>query len=1521
MDPAAFDELIANLDRDLKVLFFSCSFLLKICTQPLDVHRGVQFAIEIEGKKNLEDVENYEEQKEKIIEMLRDMQKTPRREERPSIYHLDVAAMYPNIILTNRLQPPAMVTQETCASCDFYHPEMKCRREMEWQWRGEIFPATRNEVRQIEGQLKHNSENFEASAEDIRKRTKDYCQRVYKRTHDTVTEIRTAYICQRENSFYVDTVLAFRDRRYEYKGLTKKWAGKLKEAESSGNLAAVKDCKSFVVLYESLQLAHKCILNSFYGYVMRRGARWYSMSLAGVVTHKGGQIIRVARQLVERIGIPLELDTDGIWCCLPKSFPDNIEFKMKGEKKPFIVSYPCSMLNAQTHHDCTNDQYHTLDEKSQQYKIHSECSILFELDGPYKAMVLPAAKEEGKRLKKRYAVFNFDGSLAELKGFELKRRGELQLVKNFQSEVFKRFLDGTTLEECYKSVSSVANHWLDVLDNKGIDLDDEELIENISESSNMSKTMEDYGDRKSMAITTAKRISEFLGSDMIKDKGLSCKYVVSRMPEGTPVTERAIPVEIFKAEERIQTTFLRKWCNCSGLVDSAVDVRSVLDWQYYKDRLASCIQKIVTIPAAMQLVPNPVERVPHPEWLLKTVRERCDPFKQNKIDSFFSVQVPQVALAGVSIAPSSRGKDVMDIEGTAPRQGPSRPTVIRHGKGSGKARKAECAALTEKEPPPLAEDTLVVQLVPTIVATGSTLYSDFEAWQAHMAVLWRNRLNERKRRRADDLDDTPNRFKSKRPNLNILSGFYQSRHHSMLNRYWEVLSIVETKTPGKFRVWAILEDGSQHVLSLIVPRIVYLNYRASDAQISGPTLVRKMPFGKPLHHLVEEVLDEEVFQNGLKDEGFGNDESLCEGMYESQVPLHFRAIMEVGCVCSVNRRSGGFREKVRAGQRPDVINLEDIKFESTTACPYLPARKVVRKIFIYYSFSEEDAAKNPSAVRGLLGVFAPMDEFKCQVWMISRFAQGQKPPLQRFLKEARQQSSDEPGDDVQFDMSIVQSPDAAWKGVADLLKQYQEANPGTPTIILKQSRKTTQQIADEWMPLLNDFPVLDVPAYSEEYDPLGWESKAGRMFINNYIDVDSYYEHVLHYARYAHIPICNIPGDEAHDMATTVSDVLFGRMLKNHQYLLWASPSSQPDLGGHDPVFAFECDELTNPDLCTSSANRNICITFDISNLPLTAIVHAKELEDSTSASGSGDVMSVMSEIINQNVARGLIPMASTLVDETTFCSEPFKIVSFMAENWANDAVKNSNRFADSLQMNLYRWINNRRSLFFTPAMQRHVHKIVCKTFGVLVGKLRQLGTEVIQAGIHTLVLNTRKISVEQARGHCDYLMRALREVPCMKYLELDPLHYWQRLVYMDRYNFAGLEIVSQGGDPGSSQKGASQPSGMEVKMQWDIAEHLPRKWKQLFCELITEFLWKPITFRNKLLSKQGPEPSGQAEEDEDPRSSSQVAPHDPDVEACLCTRHLSRTCGDRSIVIRDAIPLFAGLYAASTKARRHCAG
>ena len=105
-----------------------------------------------------------------------------------------------------------------------------------------------------------------------------------------VTQMREAGVCMRENPFYVDTVRRFRDRRYEYKALQKKWKGNLAAAKAAGAALDAAAASDRCVLYESLQLAHKCILNSFYGYVMRRGARWYSMEMAGVVTYTGAQV-------------------------------------------------------------------------------------------------------------------------------------------------------------------------------------------------------------------------------------------------------------------------------------------------------------------------------------------------------------------------------------------------------------------------------------------------------------------------------------------------------------------------------------------------------------------------------------------------------------------------------------------------------------------------------------------------------------------------------------------------------------------------------------------------------------------------------------------------------------------------------------------------------------------------------------------------------------------------------------------------------------------------------------------------------------------------------------------------------------------------------------------------------------------------------------------------------------------------------------------------------------------------------
>lgn len=767
------------------------------------------------------------------------MRDEPNRTDSPLIYHLDVAAMYPNIMLSNRLQPDSVVDEAVCAVCDYNRPGKTCDRRMTWAWRGEFFPAHRDEFNMIRHALNQESfpprkpggapRRFNDLSETeqtalLHKRLGDYSRKVYKKTKDTKVENRTSIICQRENPFYIDTVRRFRDRRYEYKGLHKTWKKNLDIVLSEGkSIAEVDEAKKMIVLYDSLQLAHKCILNSFYGYVMRKGARWHSMEMAGITCLTGATIIQMARQLVERIGRPLELDTDGIWCMLPGVFPENFKFQLKNGKT-IGFSYPCTMLNHLVHAQFTNHQYHDLNPETGSYDVHSENSIFFELDGPYKAMILPSSKEEDKLLKKRYAVFNDDGSLAELKGFEVKRRGELQLIKIFQSQIFEKFLLGTTTEECYAAVAEIADRWLDVLFSHAGDLSDEELVELIAENRSMSKTLAEYAGQKSTSISTARRLAEFLGDQMVKDKGLACKFIISKKPIGAPVTDRAVPVAIFSAEESVKRTYLRKWLKDTSL--ATFDLRSILDWEYYIERLGSVIQKLITIPAAMQKVSNPVPRIHHPDWLHRRVVALDDKFHQRKVTDFFSAGSIQ------DHETQTQSMDIEDFGENGDLRSKNRIAVVNR-----KARKRE--ATPEKE-------SVTENMKP--LPNPSKSYPE---WIASMRQRWKSRRDARWGGNAETVVPT------------IFKGAKVRTSHR-----WDVVQIRPNRTPGRFTLWLSV-DSDLVAVPLRIPREFYLHMRTPAREglfrtdlYSTEKVVRGLPRGLPCTNLYKVSVREDHYQEG-----------------------------------------------------------------------------------------------------------------------------------------------------------------------------------------------------------------------------------------------------------------------------------------------------------------------------------------------------------------------------------------------------------------------------------------------------------------------------------------------------------------------------------------------------------------------------------------------------------------------------------------------------------------------------------
>ncbi|XP_058137158.1 DNA polymerase epsilon catalytic subunit A [Dasypus novemcinctus] len=1365
MNPAAFDLLLQRVEKT------------------------VTHALEEEEKVPVEHATNFQEVCDQIKGKLTSLRDVPNRIECPLIYHLDVGAMYPNIILTNRLQPSAMVDEATCAACDFNRPGANCQRKMAWQWRGEFMPASRSEFHRIQHQLE--SEKFpalfpegptrafhelsrEEQAKYEKRRLADYCRKAYKKVHVTKVEERLTTICQRENSFYVDTVRAFRDRRYEFKGLHKVWKKKLSVAVETGDAAEVKRCKNMEILYDSLQLAHKCILNSFYGYVMRKGARWYSMEMAGIVCFTGANIITQARELVEQIGRPLELDTDGIWCVLPNSFPENFVIQTTSAKKPKVtISYPGAMLNLMVKEGFTNDQYQELaGPSSLTYITRSENSIFFEVDGPYLAMILPASKEEGKKLKKRYAVFNEDGSLAELKGFEVKRRGELQLIKIFQSSVFESFLKGSSLEEVYASVAKVADYWLDVLYSKATNMPDSELFELISENRSMSRKLEDYGEQKSTSISTAKRLAEFLGDQMVKDAGLSCRYIISRKPEGSPVTERAIPLAIFQAEPTVRKHFLRKWLKSSSLQD--FDIRTILDWDYYLERLGSAIQKIITIPAALQQVKNPVPRVKHPDWLHKKLLEKNDIYKQKKISELFVLEGKrQVTMNQAPASSQSHGTPDMEDFGCTKPLHPALPVAT-------KRKRVLWESQEESQDLELSVPWQDVLGQPPALGTTK---EEWLVWLRFHKKKWqlqaRQRLERRKRRCLQAAEGGPRAGAVRDGPTAGLGSFLRRTARSVLDLPWQIVQISETNQAGSFRLWAVI-GSDLHCIKLSIPRVFYVNQRVAKAE-EGPSyrkVNRVLPRSNVVYNLYEYSVPEAMYQEHINEINTQLSAPDIEGVYETQVPLLFRALVRLGCVCVVSKQLARHLSAWEA----ESFALEHLEMRSLAQFSYLEPGSI-RHIYLYH---------HSQGHKALFGVFIPSQR-RASVFVLDTVRSNQMPSLGSMYSSEHSLLLQKMGPELlpppkhTFEVRAETDLKTVCRAIQRFLLAYKDERRG-PTLIAVQSPWALRRLAAE-IPILEEFPLVPVRVADKvSYSVLDWQRHGARHMIQHYLHLDTYLSQAFEMSRYFHIPVGNLP----EDISTFGSDLFFARHLQRHNHLLWLSPTPRPDLGGKeadDNRLVMEFDDQAAVEINSSGCYSTVCVELDLQNLAVNTIMQSHRVGDMEGADSVGISFDVIQPASLEDMVTG--NQASSVpasYDEAALCSNTFRILKSMVVGWVREITQYHNVYADNQVMHFYRWLRSPSSLLHDPALHRTLHSLMRKLFLQLIAEFKRLGSSVIYANFNRVILCTKKRKVEDAIAYVEYITNSIHSKEIFHSLTISFSRCWEFLLWMDPSNYGGIK-------------------------------------------------------------------------------------------------------------------------------------
>ncbi|WWC85914.1 DNA polymerase epsilon catalytic subunit A [Kwoniella dendrophila CBS 6074] len=1391
MEPSACEQLIGDLDAALK------------------------FSLIEEGQIKLEDVENYDEVKAQIQEALELMRDNPNRMDKPLIYHLDVAAMYPNIMLSNRLQPDSMKDEAACAVCDYNRPDKTCDRRLEWAWRGEYFPAKRDEVNMVRYALEQElfppkypngpKRRFVDLAQGdqsalIHKRLGDYSRKVYKKTHETKIVTKEAIICQRENSFYIDTVRAFRDRRYEYKGLHKTWKKNLDKAfEEGGAVSAVDEAKKMIVLYDSLQLAHKCILNSFYGYVMRKGARWYSMEMAGITCLTGASIIQMARQLVEQIGRPLELDTDGIWCMLPGVFPEDFKFKLKNGKS-FGISYPCTMLNHLVHAKFTNHQYHELvDKETGRYEVRKENSIFFELDGPYKAMILPSSKEEDKLLKKRYAVFNPDGSLAELKGFEVKRRGELQLIKIFQSQIFDKFLLGTTTEECYAAVAEVADQWLDILQSKASSLDDDELVDLIAENRSMSKTLAEYGTQKSTSISTARRLAEFLGDQMVKDKGLACRFIISSKPNGAPVTERAIPVAIFTAEEPIKKHFLKKWLKDNSLTD--FDLRTILDWAYYTERLGSVIQKLITIPAALQKVANPVPRIRHPDWLFKRVAAKEDKFQQHKLTDLFA---------------KMRTENGGDIEDMGKSKTGPKMAIVKKKK-----------VVREKTPEPIPDPE-----------------EDYSTYIRVMKKQWRKKRIERSRARKQGTGQ-----------IGTVTSMLRTKSLNLNSRQWDIIQIASTNRPGEFKLWLAI-DGTFQSVRLRIPREFYLNFKTLPVEgtfsdrYETTSVARVLPRGQPARHLFRLLVDEALFVEGESHFSSMINNPNVDGAFELQVPLVVRALLQFGTNCTLKTTSlGGLNRGLDKG-----FDLSELERPGTSVLrhKYLDEGKGIKYHFLYHATFNS---------RHLIALFSPDTTNTVKIYIVDSSRTPERlPNPTRWYKERLEKVSVNSktgmftypeSESIEFITNYYKNELSALR---QLSKDLQNIRHGLNVITLcSPFEHSYYQVIS---PIFSEFPFITFKG-TDEKPSLGWLVQSSRRMINQYLRLSNWIKNQIEFAAHYDVPVGNL----GQDAPIFLADIEFARRLKQQDMILWWSASSRPDLGGSEED-ANLSEDLISPRMSNRGCYSSVVLEMEISDLAINAVLQSA-LVNEMEGSGTGSLAFDSASHNLDEYAKGTAN-TSVMLGDAVLSTQTFGVLKSMVRSWFLDKARahvkgNHNSTINDLVIDqFYRWINSTSSNMFEPSLQRFLFGLMKKIYLQLLSEFKRLGCQLVYADFNKIFLLTTKPDAGSALAFSKYLIIAANSQDLFKHLILNINQFWNYLAWLDIYNFGGVKISPEKlliNSTTSTDNNNNATSKFEISMDWNIQSFLPGILQPIFERNVAQFIYQLYNAKRQSYDEQSREP------------------------------------------------------------------
>lgn len=354
--------------------------------------------------------------------------------------------------------------------------------------------------------------------------------------------------------------------------------------------------------------------------------------------------------------------------------------------------------------------------------------------------------------------------------------------------------------------------------------------------------------------------------------------IISRFPPGQPVTERAIPTPIFNTEPKIRNYFLRKWSKDSSITD--FDIRNFIDWEYYIDRFSTTIRKIITIPAGIQNIDNPVSRVKEPDWLKRMMQYNRSLNSQRRISDMFKR--------------STRTE--------------SRPSIVSYTDEPFDEEEVDDKEMLVEEPVVEEEEE------PVKPRHSVKRNEDFSEW-----------LEERKKKWLS---------LTKRQNISLTPS-------STENSYFQVLEVQPCSDKNEVLLFVLNTANQLQRLHIQVDHTLYVNSKVplTDKHLipTGLTLPYQS-YGSGSSYVYSITVKEDEVQDTISAIQKTYDVDSIEGIYNSKLPSLFNVILNTGCVCRIilptSVSSLGILKHVTNTSKGS-LHLNNIIFLSQEVNPYL----------------------------------------------------------------------------------------------------------------------------------------------------------------------------------------------------------------------------------------------------------------------------------------------------------------------------------------------------------------------------------------------------------------------------------------------------------------------------------------------------------------------------------------------------------------------------------------------------------